>query len=121
MQVGIDLVAVDHIQESLDRHGEHFLNRVYTPGERAASGGSAAQLAARLAAKEATMKALGRTDQGLGWQSIEVLGATDRGLSLRLTGGAAALAADRGVTGLSLTLTRQPRAAAAVVLAETAA
>jgi holo-[acyl-carrier protein] synthase len=119
VSVGIDLVAVEQIQDSIARHGEHFLDRVYTPVERAASGGSVARLAARLAAKEATMKALGRTDEALGWRSIEVVDAAGGGLSVRLSGGAAALAADRGVTRLSVSLTGRRRNAAAVVVVET--
>ncbi len=109
MHVGIDLVAVDQIQETMARHGDRFLERVYTPAERAASGGNASRLAARFAAKEATMKALGRTDEALGWRSIEVVGGANSDVSVRLTGGAAALAAARGVTNVSVSLARRRR------------
>src|SRR5436305_5874843 len=120
VHVGIDLVAVEQIQESLARHGDRFLDRVFTPAERAASAGRASRLAARFAAKEATMKALGRAEESLGWRSIEVVGAGEGRFALRLSDGAAALAADRGVTKLSLSLAGRRRQAAAVVLAETA-
>jgi phosphopantetheinyl transferase (holo-ACP synthase) len=66
------------------------------------------------------MKALGRTDEGFGWDSIEVVSGLDGGHAIRLTGGAAALASARGVVSLSVSLTRQRRNAAAVVLARTA-
>jgi holo-[acyl-carrier protein] synthase len=120
VHVGIDLVAVEQIQDSLARHGDRFLERVFTPAERVASAGRASGLAARFAAKEATMKALGRADEGVGWRSIEVVGAGDGHFALRLSGGAAALAAERGVTKLSLSLIGRRRHAAAVVLAQTA-
>ena len=119
MHVGIDLVVVDQIRESIAEQGDRFLERIFTPAERAASAGSASRLAVRFAAKEATMKALGRADEGLGWRSIELVSHRDGGHSVRLTDGAAALAADRGVTNLSVSLTRQRGNAAAVVLAET--
>ena len=117
--VGIDLVAVEQIRESIARYGDQFLDRVYTAAELEASNGSASRLAARFAAKEATMKALGRNDEGVGWRSIEVVGSGHGRLSVRLRDGAAALAADRGVTKLSVSLTRRRGNAAAVVLAET--
>lgn len=120
VHVGIDLVAVEQIQDSLARHGDRFLERVFTPAERAASASRASRLAARFAAKEATLKALGRADEGVGWRSIEVVGRGHGHFTLRLSGGAAALAADRGVTRLSLSLIGRRRHAAAVVLAETA-
>jgi holo-[acyl-carrier protein] synthase len=117
--VGIDLVAVEQMRDSIARHGDRFLDRVYTPAELEASNGSASQLAARFAAKEATMKALGRDDEGLGWRSIEVVGCGHGRVSVRLSDGAAALAADRRITKLSVSLTRRQGNVAAVVLAET--
>jgi holo-[acyl-carrier protein] synthase len=120
VHVGLDLVAAEQIRESIARHGDRFLERVYTPAERAASGDNASRLAAGFAVKEATMKALGRTEEALGWRSIEVIGGADGDVSVRLTGGAAALAAARGVTNVSVSLTRRRRNAAAVVVTETA-
>jgi holo-[acyl-carrier protein] synthase len=118
VHVGIDLVSVERIRDSVARHGERFLDRVYTPAERAASAGSPSQLAARFAAKEATMKALGRDEEGLAWRAIEVVEGEHGRCWLRLTDGAAVLAAARGVTNLSLSLTRQRDRAAAIVVAE---
>jgi holo-[acyl-carrier protein] synthase len=120
LDVGIDLVAVEQIEESMASHGDHFLERVYTPGERAASGGNPARLAACFAAKEATMKALQRADEGIGWRSIEVVADADGWPTIRLTGAAAALAASRGVSKLTVSLTHQRRNAAAIVVAEAA-
>ena len=119
VHVGIDLVADEQIRDSIARHGDHFLDRVYTSAELDASNGSASQLAARFAAKEATMKALGRNDEGLGWRSIEVVGSGRGRVAVRLSDGAAALAADRGVTKLSVSVARRRGNAAAVAVAET--
>jgi holo-[acyl-carrier protein] synthase len=117
--VAIDLVAVEQIRESIALHGDRFLDRVYTQAELDASNGSASQLAACFAAKEATMKALGRNDEGLGWRAIEVVGSGHGRVAVRLSDGAAGLAADRGVTKLSVSLTRRRGSAAAVALVET--
>jgi holo-[acyl-carrier protein] synthase len=116
--VGIDLVDFGQIEESLARYGDRFLERVYTAAERAASRGRTAALAARFAAKEATMKALRRTDEGIGWQSIEVVNGSGSTPEITLSGAATELAAARGVTGLSVSMSTQRRRAAAVVIAE---
>ena len=72
--IGTDLVAVPRVEEVLSRHRQRFLDRVFTPAEQADCLGRARpamHLAARLAAKEAAMKALG-TGWGLGvrWQAM---------------------------------------------------
>jgi holo-[acyl-carrier protein] synthase len=75
VRVGIDLVSVPRIAESIATFGERFLRRVFTPGELAYAAGSAEKLAARFAAKEAVKKAL-RLD-GVGWTEIEVVRGDD--------------------------------------------
>lgn len=117
LQVGIDLVDIEEIEGSIATHGERFLCRVYTAAERAEAHGDPRQLAARFAAKEATMKALRTSDTGLGWGSIEVL-AHGAGHSVNLTGAAAALAQTRGLRGLSVSLSVGRRQASAAVIAE---
>jgi holo-[acyl-carrier protein] synthase len=117
--IGIDLVSVNHLKQSLADHGDRFLERVYTPQERRDCAGSPARLAERFAAKEATMKALRRGDEGFGWQCIEVVDQLHGPPAVRLSGGAAALAARQGIRALSLSMTRQRRQAAAVVVVET--
>jgi len=74
---GIDLVVIPRIQRMLDAHGDRFLHRVFTKGERAwaMQGGhlAAQRLAARFACKEAVMKALGTGwGQGVGWTQIDL-------------------------------------------------
>src|SRR5271157_2195435 len=73
MMIGIDIVDVSRIEALEQRHGEHFLRRVFTDWEIAYAHGkrrSSETFAGRFAAKEAFMKALGRR---LPWRDIEVL------------------------------------------------
>ncbi len=57
----------------MERYGQRFLDRVFTPGEIAYCRGRPHNLAARFAAKEAVMKALGTGVRGVGWKDIEVV------------------------------------------------
>ena len=121
-RVGIDLVSVDSVRESLQSHGDRYLQRLYTAQEieDCSEGGavSAERLAARFAAKEATMKALRLPpSQGLDWRSIELVRNADGWLSLRLTGSAAQLAKREGMDAFSVSVTHEEGLAAAVVLA----
>jgi holo-[acyl-carrier protein] synthase len=93
---------------------------VFTPGEWAAAEGrpdAGAVLAARFAAKEAAMKALGTGwGRGVAWRDVEVRGGGRSAPELVLSGEAARLAAQQGVT-LVLSLTHSDHVASAVVLA----
>jgi len=75
--VGIDIIEVDRIRRAIDRWGQRFLERVYTPGEIRycqARARPEISFAARFAAKEAAMKALGRGPKGgVRWKSLEVV------------------------------------------------
>jgi holo-[acyl-carrier protein] synthase len=118
--IGIDLAEVERIAAMVARWGDRFTHRVFTAEERAYAASradGASHLAARFAAKEATLKALD-VPRGLSWQEMEVVGGgrTRPDLVLR---GKAREAADRlGVARLHLTLTHTAQTAAAVVVAE---
>ena len=120
--LGTDLTEVPRIQRSLDRFGQRFLQRVYTPAEIAycTSKKSAAQsLAARFAAKEAAAKALGTgISRGIAWRDLEVTRAPSGKPSLQLHGRAAQIAAHLGVQRISLSLTHSAQLAIAVVIME---
>ena len=73
LSTGVDIIEIDRIRRVLERYGQRFLDRVFTPGEILYCRGRAANLAARFAAKEATMKALGTGVRGVGWKDIEVI------------------------------------------------
>jgi holo-[acyl-carrier protein] synthase len=119
--LGADLVAVPRLEEVLSRHRERFLHRVFTPAERADCLGRArpaVHLAARLAAKEATMKALG-TGWGLGvrWQDVEVCSGVSAPPTLRLAGAARERAEARGIRQAMVSLSHDGDYAMAVVVA----
>lgn len=121
--LGTDITEVHRIQASLDRFGEHFLERVYTPGEVAychARKKTAAQsFAARFAAKEAAAKALGTgISRGVTWRELEVVRRPGQAPELVLHGRAQEIAQARGITRLTLSLTHTSSVAMAVVIAE---
>lgn len=71
--VGIDVIEIERVADVIRRHGDRFLTRIYTAAEIAHCRGRVPELAARFAAKEAVMKALGTGVRGVGWRDIEVL------------------------------------------------
>jgi holo-[acyl-carrier protein] synthase len=117
-QVGIDLVCVEDVQEAVRIHGIRYLERIYTEEERRDCADQPSRLAARFAAKEATMKALRRDDEPLEWRAIGVHLDEAGRPSLRLAGAADKLARRNRVGGLSVSLAHERNLAAAVVLAE---
>lgn len=119
--VGCDIIEVERIAQALERHGDRFLTRVFAPGEIAECWPSAEQrcrrLAARFAAKEAVLKALGTGLRGVSWLEIEVVKDNLGKPSVRLTGRAAAVAEAQGVTQLHLSLSHCKDYAMAQVVA----
>src|SRR3954451_16895051 len=71
--VGIDVIEIARVRRVLERHPQRFLERIYTPLEIAYCRGRVSELAARFAAKEAVMKALGTGVRGIAWRDIEIL------------------------------------------------
>lgn len=119
--LGTDLVAVPRVEEALSRHRERFLDRVFTAAEQAECLGRARparHLAARLAAKEAAMKALG-TGWGLGvrWQDVEVSSRVSAPPTIRLAGAAKQRAEARGIRQAMVSLSHDGDYAIAVVVA----
>lgn len=114
--VGIDIIAIPRVQKVLDRHGQRFLQRVYTPEEAAFCRGRVPELAVRFAAKEAVMKALGTGVRGIGWRDIEVL-PDRRGKPLVYLYGRAKERAERiGLRALDVSLTHEKEFAIAAVV-----
>ena len=126
VRVGVDVVAVAEVAEALTVHGDRYLERVFTPGERAccrrsgANGYAAESLAARFAAKEAVLKVLRPVDHRPEWRSIEVCREGGGWCEVRLTGRAAELAARSGITDVAVSLAHEPAVAAAVAAASCA-
>ena len=108
---GIDLIEIPRIQQSVERFGSRFLNRVYTSAEQAyclRKRNAAESLAARFAAKEAGAKALGTgISHGVSWLEIEVVREPSGRPTIQFHGRAAelALVMKVGHTALSITHT----------------
>lgn len=119
--LGTDLVAVSRLEAILARHRERFLERVFTPGEREECldrARPAPHLAARLAAKEAAMKALGTGwGQGVHWREIEVRSTGRHPPLLALHGAARRQAERQGVRQTLVSLSHDGDYAIAVVVA----
>ena len=125
MYVGIDVVSVNEVASSLERFGERYISRIFTPGEaaycRSASGRVAAErFAVRFAAKEATFKALRPEVSSMDWRSIEVRRHASGWCDVVLHGEAAALAACQGIETLALSMSHDAGCATAVVVAHVA-
>ena len=120
--VGSDLAEVDRIRHSIERYGARFLERIYTDRERAyasSKANSAERFAARFAAKEAGMKAIGTGwSRGVTWQDFEVVNEPSGRPTLQLTGVAKQIADTKGVERISLSLTHTAITAFAIVLLE---
>lgn len=117
--VGMDLVLISRIQNSVDQFGDRFMQRIFTEHEaayaRATPALLAERLAARFAAKEATLKALRMADKGIAWREMEVCRHADGRCDLHLHGKAAQHAQQMGVTQVSLSLSHDGDYAAAIV------
>jgi holo-[acyl-carrier protein] synthase len=123
IRVGVDVISVNDISQSLERFGERYVRRVFTPLEaeycRAGVGRAAAErFAVRFAAKEATLKALRPETPWGDWRSIEVLRHASGWCEVVLHGEAAALAAHQGMETLALSMSHHADHAAAVVVAQ---
>ena len=120
LRVGIDLVRVSRIAESLEIFGDRFLRRVFTEREiayaRAAPSQTAERLAARFAAKEAVIKALGMVELGISWRDIEVCRTATGASGLELRGVAGETAAALGAGEFAVSLSHEGDYASAIVV-----
>lgn len=120
--LGSDLIEISRVAASIERFGDRFLHRVFTPGEIAycqRKRNAAESFAARFAAKEAGAKALGTgISHGVAWPEIEVRREPSGKPTLHWSGRARQLAVALGVQRTSLTLTHSRDLAMAVVLIE---
>jgi len=127
IRVGMDLVSVDEVAESVRRFGDRYVNRVYTPHEidscrrrREATPGPGVlepgSLAARFAAKEAVMKVLRPVEVQLDWRSIEVHRTAGGWCEIRLSGRASTMAVEAEIEELSVSLTHEASTAGALVV-----
>lgn len=121
--LGTDLIEVSRIEQSIQRFGDRFLTRIFTPREIAycmrKKKSAAESFAARFAAKEAGAKALGTgISRGVTWLEIEVTREPSGKPTLALHGRAAERAQSLGVRHNSISLTHTGDIALAVVILE---
>jgi holo-[acyl-carrier protein] synthase len=121
LRVGLDVAAIDDVARSVERFGDRYRHRLFTDHELACCSGSpsaeAAGLAARFAAKEATLKVLRPTDVTPQWKAIEVRRHAAGWCSIGLSGTAARLGEDSGVGEMSVSFSHEAGLAVAVVIA----
>lgn len=122
--IGIDIVQLERMRGVLQRHGERFFQRILTDGERAYCArlkDPVPSIAARFAAKEAVLKALGTGwSGGLRWTDVEVVRGETGPPRIALHGEAARIAAESGADAVHLSLTHDGGAAVAVAILERA-
>lgn len=120
--IGTDLIEISRIAQSIARHGDHFLRRIYTEGEigycsRKKNG--AERYASRFAAKEAAAKALGTgISRGVTWREFEVTRRPGMRPEIQFHGRAASIAVSLGVKHAVLSLTHSRDLAMAYVILE---
>ena len=120
--LGTDIVEIDRIAAMIERHGELFLGRIFTPSERGYCGSkknAAQHYAGRWAAKEAAMKALGTGFiPGIRWHDFEILPEASGAPTLTLSGGAAEHARSLGIERMLVTMSHCKTHATATVVGE---
>jgi len=106
--LGTDILKIDRIDAVVERLGDKFVSRILTPIEQAeyqSSGQPNRLLAKRFAAKEAVAKALGTgIGRGVSWQDIQIEHNANGAPLVQLSGGAQAVAAERGATRVEISL-----------------
>jgi holo-[acyl-carrier protein] synthase len=119
---GIDIVEVARVAAAIERFGDHFLRRIFTPNEIRyceSKANRAERYAARFAAKEAALKAIGTGWRGgVSWQDVEVGREPGGRPTLAFAGMAAKFAAALGATRCSLSLSHTAGHAIAQVILE---
>jgi holo-[acyl-carrier protein] synthase len=118
LRCGIDTLEIARVARSMERFGERFLNRFFTPGELADCAEQPHRLAARIAAKEAVAKALGTGIGAVGWRDIEIRSAANGRPVLYLHDEAAKAAAALGLTEWDISLTHTRELASAMCVSQ---
>jgi holo-[acyl-carrier protein] synthase len=113
--IGVDIIEIDRIRRAISRSQDSFLNRIYTPAELVYTR-NVSSLAARFAAKEAVMKALGTGTRGVGWKDIEILTNAGGAPFIRLYGRALQKSTELGIAGFQVSLSHSRKYAIAFVI-----
>jgi holo-[acyl-carrier protein] synthase len=121
VRVGVDVASVSAVARSITQFGDRYLRRLFTPSELDHCAGIVGpiveSLAARFAAKEACIKVLRPGGRQVNWRAMEIRSRPDDSCTIVLTGDAASLAMQAGISGLSVALSHEGDVAVAVVFA----
>ena len=121
--IGIDIVHIERMKHTWEKHGDAFLEKSFTESEinTCKSNKRAVEMfAARFAAKEAVMKAFGKgMFQGVHFKDIEIMGGMDSKPEVKLHGEVKTLAEQRNITKILVSMTHEKDYAAAVAVVET--
>ena len=113
-ELGIDIIKVERIRDTLARFGTRFSQRVLTPAEQRYVRDRPETMAGRWAAKEAVSKVLGLGVRGIGWRDIEVERLPTGQPAVRLHGRAAARAEQLGMGRIALSISHESDYAVAI-------
>jgi len=117
--IGVDIVEIGRLEKAIARHGEDFLKRIYTDSELKLYRKKLPSLAARFAAKEAAVKALGKPAEGISLKEIEVLSDPGGRPVVNLYGRTQQQAEKMGLDKLAVTLSHSREYAVAFVSGDT--
>jgi holo-[acyl-carrier protein] synthase len=113
-ELGIDIIRVSRIKDSLARFGDRFTRRVLTPTEQAYVRGRPETMAGRWAAKEAVSKVLGLGVRGIGWRDIEIERLPTGQPAVKLHGRAARRAEQLGMGRVAVSISHESEFAVAI-------
>jgi holo-[acyl-carrier protein] synthase len=113
-ELGIDIIRVSRIKDSLARFGDRFTNRVLTPAESRYVRGRPETMAGRWAAKEAISKVLGLGVRGIGWRDIEIERLPTGQPAVKLHGRAARRAEQLGMGRVAISISHEAEYAVAI-------
>jgi holo-[acyl-carrier protein] synthase len=116
ISVGVDIIEIDRIEQAISSWRDSFLRRIYTDAELETSHNRPSSLAARFAAKEAVMKALGTGIWSVGWKDIELLSNNEGAPFVRLYGKACDKAKEIGMSQFSVSISHSKQYAVAMVV-----
>ncbi len=123
LRTGVDLTKISSVADSVRTFGTAFLNRIFTEGETeyceqgTSTAETAQRLAARFAAKEAVVKVLRPLEFRPEWTSIEIVRHPSGWCEVVLTGTAAAMAAEAGITEIQISMSHEGDTAIATAVA----
>ncbi len=113
--IGVDIIEIGRIERVISERQDSFLKRIYTMAELE-SHYNVSSLAARFAAKEAVMKALGTGTRGVNWRDIEILTNMDGAPVIRLHGHALERSKELGIAHFSISISHSRQYAVAFVI-----